>query len=1047
MTRRLLSARKSSPAPNPAPVSPVAAYLGRLDEEIRCGDAREETFYPFLAALLETLAARLGRSQVRATVIPRKTEACLLDLQIRDREQGIVGYVEAKRPGADLDQMERSEQVERYRRTFPNLLLTDFYEVRLFRRGARVGVVRIDNPEGEKKLLALLGDFLAFRAPRTLKAAALASALASRARVLAARIAERLEREQGGGEVSRLSGFYEAFRQYLLSGLDIRQFADLYAQTLAYGLLAARWEAGEGFDRRRAFEEVPLSSGILRDVFRYIAVGRVPPEVDWIVDDLVDLLRQSSLPEFDRRGEAYWQGKRGQDPVLHFYETFLRCYDPELRKRRGVFYTPLPLVSWIVRSVDHLLRHRLGRPSGLADSGVRLLDPAAGTMTFVVEACRLAAGTWHQERGGAAVPALVREHLLPHFFGFELMMAPYAIGHLQMSLFLASQGYRPGDEERVQLYLTDALHREETGQTTLPYVDALAHESREADRIKQDERICVLIGNPPWSGHSANPGTAYSRLLDGYRLEDGRIDEGYFRVDGEPLGERNPKWLRDDYVKFLRFAQWKVDQNGEGIVGFVTNHGWLDGATFRGMRRSLLRTFDEVYVLDLHGNRRRREGRPEARLNDMADANVFGIEQGVAVVLLVKRAGLPRRVFRADLRGGRLHKLRWLASHTVETTLWTEVEPQVPSWMFVRGDARIEEEYRRGLPLPRIFGLSSAGLITGRDALATDVDAERLKQRVRDFRRALTLREAGGDRGLGAWHLSPQQLRRAREDAVWEGRFTRFLFRPFDVRHLFAAEYVLERPREAVLRHLRGPGNLALIVPRQHKEESGALVTDLPAGHKAVSAHDVNYVFPLWLEPAGALPGERTPNLTPEVLRLLGELYGEVPAPEQVLGYVYAVLWAPAYRERHADLLRRDFPRIPFPEERQAFDRLAALGAELIDLHLLRDPRLGETPVHFQGDGDRPLATGRQARIYQPAEKRVLLDGEDLWFDGIEIPVWDSRIGGYQVLDRWLAARAGRRLGMEEIGRFRQIVGALERTREVERRIGEVWEAGGQERT
>src|SRR5215210_381296 len=716
----------SAPAPNP---NPLAAYLERLEDESRRGEAREESFYPFLGELLEAMSARLGRPGVRAIVIPRKTEACLLDLQIRDGEHAILGYVEAKRPGADLDRAEVSAQVERYRQTFPNLLLTDFTEIRLFRRGARVGAVRIDGRGGEENLLTLLGDFLAFRAPRSLDAAALAVALAGRARVLAARIAERLEREQGGGEASRLSGFYQAFRQYLLSKLDIRQFADLYAQTIAYGLLAARWaNPREEFDRRRAFEEIPLSSGILRDVFRYISVGPIPPEVEWIVDDLVDLLRQSSLPDVERFSEVKRSEGKGADPVLHFYETFLRAYDPDLRKRRGVFYTPLPVVSYIVRSVDLLLRHRLGRPLGLADSGVRLLDPAAGTMTFVAEACRVAARTWREERGGAAVPALVREHLLPHFLGFELMMAPYAIGHLQMSVTLAALGHRPGDDERVHLYLTDTLHREESAQTPLPYVDALAHESREADQIKQDERIFVLIGNPPWAGHSANPDAKYNELLDGYRLPEGGSDEGYFRVDGEPLGESNPKWLRDDYVKFLRFAQWKVDQNGEGIVGFVTNHGWLDGTTFRGMRRSLLRTFDEVYVLALHGNRRRREGMPDG---SGADANVFGIEQGVAIVLLVKRRvslekTLVRRVLRADLYGNRAHKLRWLASRDVESTSWTEVEPRGSAYLFVPGDARIEAEYRRGLPLPQIFEIFSAGLITGRDALVTDVDRERL---------------------------------------------------------------------------------------------------------------------------------------------------------------------------------------------------------------------------------------------------------------------------------------------------------------------------------
>jgi len=1006
-------------------------------EEGRRGEAREESFYPFLGTLLEAMAVRLGRPEVRAMVIPRKTDACLLDLQIRDGPHAILGYVEAKRPGTDLDRAEESPQVRRYRQTFPNLFLTNFSEIRLFRRGARVGAVRLDGPGGEEGLLGLLGDFLAFRSPPSLDSAALAVALAGRARVLAARIGQRLERELAGGTASRLSGFYQAFRQYLLSRLAVHEFADLYAQTIAYGLLAARWEnPGLTFDRRGAFDRVPLASGILRDVFCFIAMGSMPPEIEWIVDDLVDLLSRSTLPDFSRLRPAEPTVLAGKNPLLHFYETFLRAYDPGLRKRRGVFYTPLPVISYIVRSVDLLLRHRLGWPLGLADAGVRLLDPAAGTMTFVAEACRRAAATCRKERGGAAVPALVRDHLLPHFIGFELMMAPYAIGHLQMSMALASLGHRPGEGERVHLYLTDALHHEKTAQTTLPGVDALAHESQAADLIKEDAPVNVVIGNPPWAGHSANPDAAYNKLLDGYRLADGRTDEGYFRVDGEGLAERNPKWLRDDYVKFLRFAQWKIDENGEGIVGLVTNHGWLDGATFRGMRRSLLRTFDEVYVLDLHGNRRRREvcpGQPGP------DANVFGIEQGVAIVLLVKKPGLARKVFRADLRGNRAYKLRWLAGQTVESTLWAEVEPGGPSWLIMRGDADLEAAYGRGLPLPRIFDVHSAGLMTGRDALVTGVDPARLRRRVEELRRELLRGEAGDRQTIDAWRLTPERLRRARADTAWADRFTTFLARPFDERHLFAAEWALERPREAVLRHLRQPGNLALVVPRQHKEEAGALVTAGLAGHKAVSAHDVNSVFPLWREPAGALGGGRTPNLTLHVRRLLAELYGEEPAPEEVLACVYAVLWTPTYRERYADFLRRDFPRIPFPPGRQAFDRLAALGKELIDLHLLRDPRLAGSPVRFVGDGERPLAKGRRARIYQMKEARVLLDGEALAFEGIENPVWERRIGGYQVLDRWLAARAGYRLGSEEIERFRRIVAALDRTREVERRLDEAF--------
>lgn len=1009
-----------------------------MEEERGSGAAREESFYPFLGKLFVDVAARLGRPEVRVRLIPRKTESCLLDLQIRDGVHAIVGYVEAKLPGTDLDRAEESKQLQRYRQTFPNLLLTDFFEIRLFRHGVRVAIVRLkDHPGREEGLFALLGGFLAFRSAATaLDGAALAVALAGRARVLAARIAERLTRELQGEEPSRLSGFYKAFRQYLLSQLTVGEFADLYAQTIAYGLLAARWaHKGSGFDN---LDNVPLASHLLRDVFRFIAAGPMPPEIDWIVEDLMDLLRHASLAGdhnhvTDRLGETL--GKK--DPVLHFYETFLQAYDPALRKKRGVFYTPAPVVSYVVRSVDLLLRHRFGRPLGLADPWVRLLDPAAGTMTFVAEACRLAARTCEQERGPAARPALARDHLLPHFMGFELMMAPYAIGHLQMSLQLRSFGYQPGEGERVALYLTDALHHEKREQAVFPFVDALAHESHEADRIKEETPVNVVIGNPPWSGHSANPDAIYNKKLAGYRLSDGRSDEGYFRVDGAGLGERNSKWLRDDYVKFLRFAQWKIDENGEGIVGMVTNHGWLDGATFRGMRRSLLRTFDQIYILDLHGNRRRREKRPDAP--GRPDANVFGIEQGVAIVLLVKKPGLPRRVRRADRWGNLAGKLQYLAAHHVEETAWTDVEPRPPGYYFVPGDAAREAEYRRGLPLVQIFQLHSSGLMTGRDARVTDVDPVRLRRRIAALRRALLFGEPEDRPEVEAWRLSDDRLRRAAREPAWESHFTTFLARPFDQRHLFAAEWALERPREAVLRHLGRGDNLALLVPRQHKEQPGALVAAGLAGHKAVSAHDVTSVFPLWCEPAGALGGERSTNLTPEVRRLLGELYGEEPPPEDVLAHVYAVLWTPAYKSRYAELLRQDFPRIRFPPERAAFDRLAALGRELIGLHLLRDPRLAASPARFVGDGELPLQTGRGGRVYLWKRSRVLLAGEALAFEGIEVLEWEARIGGYQVLDRWLAARAGLRLGSAEIETFRRIVAALLQTREVERRLDEAF--------
>jgi Type ISP C-terminal specificity domain len=1005
-------------------------YLDRVFTTEQRGDDREESYYPHLLDLLLRCAAHRGRNDVHVTMIPRKTKSCLLDFQVW-RGHRIAGYVEAKRPAANLDLAAESEQLRRYRDTFPNLLLTNFRELRLYRGrdlAAREEIGRLGHePE---RLFDLLDLFLDFETPPSASAASLARQLAWRTRVLAARIGDLLERDEEG--TSDLAGFYQAFSEYLLAGLTSAEFADLYAQTLAYGLLTARWRAPAGFDRRAAAEHIPRANGILRDAFQLISLGAPAPEIGWIVDDLIDLLAAAPVRKILER--------RTGDPVLHFYETFLAFYDRGLRKRRGVYYTPRPVVSFMVRSVHRLLETRLGRRGGLANPTVTLLDPAAGTLTFPAEAIRCAVDAARSEVGEGSVPALLRDHLLRDFHAFELMMAPYAVGHLKVGLLLEELGHPLGEDERFKLYLTNTLDTGDLEQSSLPGFSSLSRESREAGRIKGEQPILVILGNPPWSGHSANRGKGTDRLVrEPYAAADGRRDEGYHRVDGRPLGERNSKWLQDDYVKFLRFAQRKIDQGGEGIVALVTNHGWLDNPTFRGMRRSLLATFDEIHLLDLHGNSKKRERSPDGTPDD----NVFdNVAQGVAIALLVKRPGLPKRVLRADLWGSRGAKLRWLEGHDVETVPWREVIPEAPACLFSPRDACLEEEYARGISLPEIFPEHSAGIVTGRDELVMALDLAELRRRIGFFRGMAmpddVVRDGYGLRDTGSWSLA-EARRRARADGRWEERLTEILVRPFDRRYVFYADYLIERPRKRVMGHLLSvTGNLGLIVPRQHKEEPGALVTDRIAGHKAVSAYDVNTVFPLWLRSGGLLgEGDRVPNVAPDLLARLTRDYGEEPSPREILGFTYAVLYSETYRRRYADFLRRDFPRVPFPSDREAFLTLAAQGARLVDLHLLRSDRLERPAVRFEGRGSGRLGTGRAAREYRPAERRVVVNGEGQAFTGIAPEVWAYRIGGHQVLDRWLAVREGRVLALEEIEHFRRVATALRITIEVQERIDE----------
>jgi hypothetical protein len=1026
----------------------VSSYLERLLATEERGDAREESFYPALVALLAEWAGRNGRRDVHVTTIPRKTRGSCLDFQVWQGHR-LVGYVEAKRPGMELREAVAKNQVKRYVATFPNLILTNFRELRLFRNGEVVAraalasgwpprlsagaagaagaVGKLEAREAE--LSELLELFFGFDLPGRSSAPALARALAWRARVLEGRIEDLLERDRGREEPSELTGFYRTLASHLFAKLTQREFADLYAQTVAYGLLAARcWDDGE-LDRRTLYERIPPASGILRDVFRYVSLSP-PPEIEWIVDDLVDLLRPASLK---RILQQHFSARGDQDPVLHFYETFLEQYDAGLRARRGVYSTPPAVVSYVVRSVDRLLRTRLDRPDGLADPRVWLLDPAAGTMTFVVEAFRCAMEGWERQYGKAGLPALVRDHLLPHSFGFELLMAPYAIGHLKMSLFLFEKEYRLGDQDRVNLLLTNALETEDLDQGVLPGLPSLAREVRKAAEVKADRRISVVIGNPPYSGHSANRGAG--GML---RQSHAPGDEGYYQVDGHPLGERNTKWLQDDYVKFLRFAQRKVDEHGEGVVGLVINHGYLDNSTFRGLRRSLMNSFDEIYLLDLHGNRRKREVSPDG----VPDENVFDIEQGVSILLAVKKRdpAHPPRIARADLWGSRKKKVRFLEGRDVDSTQWTDLQVRAPAYLFVHRDARREEAYVRGILLPEIFPEHSVGVLTARDAFVIAMEYQVLRDRVIKLRSGLLpgdLVPEDYPRDTGSWKLAEAVLR-ARQDLAWESRFTEILYRPFDYRPIFYADYLVERMRDRLMQHLLGAPNLALVVPRHGRDGFGALVTDRIAAHKAVSAHDVNHVFPLYLQEKGVIP--RRPNLGLGVLRFLERLYGKPPEPDEVLRYVYAVLYSEEYRTRYAAFLATDFPRIPFPRDRRLFEALAKLGAELIDLHLPGRPL--RPTIQFLGVGSGRLGRAKRVlRDYRPDERRVYVNEERQSFDGIAPWVWEYRIGGYQVLDRWLQDRAGRTLTLAEIHGFLRTATALGRTLEVQQKIDELYRA------
>jgi len=1023
-------------------------YFKSITNVASQGDAREESFYSCLETLLQQFAASTDRSEVHVTTLPKKTEAGNPDFRVWNGQDRIIGYVEAKKPTEEnLDYVETTDQLKRYRQTFPNLILTNLFEFRLYRDGqladrvlaARPRVLQLGAvPPMEKsdELFNLLEQFCSFSLPRSYTAESLAVELAKRTRFLRDVVADELRQEQRPELVEGqgvLRGFYQAFQTYLIANLTLEDFADLYAQTITYGLFAARTRVppSKQFNRRLAYYSIPRTIGILRDVFQFISLGDLPKQLEWVVDDISEVLAVADAGDILDR--FYREGK-GSDPIVHFYETFLAQYDLQERERRGVYYTPEPVVSYIVRSLHQLLREKFGRSDGLASKGVTLLDPAAGTMTFVARACQEAVREFEGKYGTGGREEFIRQHILKNYYAFELMMAPYAVGHLKMSFFLEELGHRLADDERFQFYLTNTLEMEELEQTHLPGMASLAQESRLAGQVKKQRPILVILGNPPYSGHSSNRGPWIRGLIEDYK-----------QVDGRPLGEKNPKWLQDDYVKFLRFAQWKIEQTGQGLVGMITNHSYLDNPTFRGMRQSLMQTFDEIYVLDLHGSSLKRETCPDGS----KDENVFDIRQGVAIAFFIKHqpceGSKPSQgcsVYHADLWGLREDKYDWLLSHDVETTDWQVIRPKAEFYLFLPRDEMALERYNEFVKVTNLFPVNVMGIQTHRDKFVIDLDREALKRRTRIFRDPNmpddVVRQAFGLKDTTSWKLS-EKRKLIQQDKAWEEKITQCLYRPFDVRSIFYHYHAIDRGREEVMRHILGKDNLALLISRRAAVSwQHCLVTDCLAVDIAISAgsRESNQVFPLYLYPDASRkdlfselePDERKPNLNPNVVAALTAAYGEEPTPEDIFHYVYAVLYADTYREKYAEFLKIDFPRIPFTADFELFQALAALGKRLASLHLLRSEELDPPAARFQGQGDNRVArTQSQGFRYEPEEERVYVN-KTQYFEPVPLQLWEYQIGGYQVLAKWLKDRQDRRLTLDEIKTYCRVVTAIQRT-------------------
>ena len=1025
----------------------------------------ELSLHASLKTFLEQSAACFGQTTLTLTHEPRQLEVGRPDFIAMD---GLlpIGYIEAEKFGIDLDALtgHAKEQNARFIENLDNFILTNFVEFRLYTEGQlrASASLSIENgmtllPEEVHALETLLNRFFGADALNITTPEVLAMHLARRTRELQIQIATAVADEE-----STLFRMFETFQEHLLATLTPADFADMYAQTLAYGMFAARYTLpnATNFSRSTAADAMPNSNPFLRRLFYQVASPELDTNIRWILDEIATLLRSVST---DMLRTAFDARTHAEDPVIHFYETFLAAYDARRRVDRGVYYTPQPVISYIVRAVDALLKKVLQKHDGLADTDTLILDPATGTGGFLMEVLNHIRQHVIETDGSAAWSPYVNTSLVERLFGFELLVAPYTIAHLNLSRFLQAHGWTEMDTERIHIYLTNTLEEPVEREGHI-FAEFLTDEANAAVSVKRDLPLLVIVGNPPYPRSSANP----SRDARGRLNFIGGLIEDYKTIDGQSLGERNYQGLQGDYVKFVRWGQWRIDKNGEGVLGYIVNNGFLDGILFRGMRHSLMQSFNVIYHLNLHGNSRVGEDIPEGQ----SDENVFDIQQGVSILLCAKERNnpAPAKVYYADVWGNREEKYRALSELDVQSTEWQELHPTAPLYLFVPHQTEHSAEYETGWRIDDIFQESSLGVVTARDKLTIHATPEAVRETVRDFasRAEEDARERyrlGRDSQDWQIHLAQADLRNHPDI---EQHIAPIRYRPFDTRFTYytgRSRGFHCRPRPAISAHLFAKENTALCVCRgsgmsvwQH-----ILITDNITDAAYISNKgSPTHVFPLYLYPHSeefGLSTERSVNLQPDFLKAFAAALG-VPrtaqfglpygiSPEDILAYIYAVLHSPSYRERYAEFLKYGFPRIPLPTDMAQFQKLVGFGHTLIDAHLgrregrpfeLRRAQTTEIDAHL-GRHELPDATSRFEGEGDSVVARVQYRGGHVWinptqsFSDVPLAVWEFEIGSYQVCEKWLRDRRGEALTHAAIRQYRQVLAAVAETLKV---MGEI---------
>lgn len=1070
-------------------------YIENINNRYKRGNATEHTFRGDLQQLIETLLP-----DISATNEPKRISCGAPDYVLM-RKEIPVGFIEAKNINdADLEGKKATgnkSQFDRYKISLNNLIFTNYLDFHFYLDGnlktsVRIGEVNGDEIKPLKQNFAeftnLIHDFCSTVTQSIKSSQRLAELMAGKARLLADIIEKSLNEDLADSlnPETELEQQMNAFREVLIHDITPKQFADVYSQTIAYGMFAARLHDPTipTFSRQEAAELIPKSNPFLRKLFNSIAGPDLDTRIRWVVDSLVEIFLACNVAELLKN---YGKSTQMNDPIIHFYETFLSEYDASLRKDRGVWYTPEPVVNFIVRAVDDILKTEFGLAKGLADTSkimvkrshvtkatadkrsklkeveteeevhrVQILDPATGTGTFLAEVIKHIHKKFKGQEG--IWSSYVEKDLIPRLNGFELLMASYAMAHLQLDLLLTETGFKPTTNQRLRVYLTNSLEEYHPDTGTL-FSNWLSTEANEANHIKRDTPVMCVIGNPPYSAESSNKGEWIMKLMEDYKKEPGGI---------EKLKERNPKAINDDYVKFLRYSQSYIEKNGEGILAFINPHGYLDNGTFRGMRWSILKTFNIVYIIDLNGNVKKKKINDEGVL----DENVFDITTGVCINIFVKtkkKSNESARIYFHDLIGKRRDKYSFLINNQLDKIPFTELMPESPEYFLNSKDFTEKEKYFEGFSLNKLFNFYLSGLSTKNDEFCISIEKKELEERVNDLK-SLDISDLRKKYDLNN-ESSSWSLEGAIKDVKTINNSNKIIsiaYRPFDNRYTFYSGNsmgFMGRPKGDLGKHLIQE-NLSLVTVK--KSRSNQLWNSIGIANKMISepttitSLDGNYGFPLYLyhETNGQQTidqtSKRIPNLNLEIVNQISKNLGltfvneksatseaHELAPIDILDYIYAVLHSLTYRETYKEFLKIDFPRVPYPTDVEQFWKLVKLGGEIRQIHLLESEKVEEFITTYPKSGNnvitRKLAQ-KDWELYDSENNlgRIWINDEQ-YFDQIPLTAWEFYIGGYQPAQKWLKDRRERELSFDDILHYQKIIVALSET---SRLMGEIDEIG-----